>query len=108
MPETKQTVAISPVQRYWWAEAWSGARPRFIATAAETIASAALLLGLAVFYLVLRLLAVAGVPDEEITSLKHVDFWAIYAVFATFSFGFVLQSISGVITQRKNLVKGQS
>lgn len=95
MAEPEQTYAASSVQRYWWAEAWAGARPRFIAISTEMMVSVALLLALAVFYLFLRLLIAAGVPAEEIEFLKRADLWAVKAVFLAFSSAFVIQSVIG-------------
>jgi hypothetical protein len=95
MDEPHQTSALSSSQQYWWAEAWAGARPRFISISTEIIVSVALLLAFAVFYLFLRLLIVAGVPAEEIDFLKRADLWAVKAVFLTFSFAFVIQSVMG-------------
>jgi hypothetical protein len=95
MAEPEQIPAASPVQRYWWAEAWAGARHRFIATSSEIRANVGLLLGLAIIYLFLRLLIVAGVPAEDIQFLERVDLWAVKAVFLTFSFTFVIHSAVG-------------
>jgi len=95
MSEPEQPTVIPSRKQPWWAEAWSGARPRFIATSSEIIANVGLLLGLAIIYLFLRLLILAGVPAEEIQFLARVDLWAVKAVFLTFSFTFVIHSAIG-------------
>lgn len=111
MPEPEQTAVISSAQRYWWAEAWAEARPRFIATSTEIIVSVGLLLALAIFYLSLRLLIVAGVPAEGIEFLERADLWSVKAVFLTFSLGFVLQSVMGsyaLVARSRNSIREKS
>jgi hypothetical protein len=105
-PEPVAGIA-SPVQKYWWAEAWAGARARFVAVSAEIIANVGLLLGLAIIYLFLRLLIVAGVPAESIQFLERVDLWAVKAVFLTFSFTFVIQSLIGSYALVAGSIKGK-
>jgi hypothetical protein len=111
MPEPGLPATVPSAKRYWSAEAWAGARPRFIATSGEIIANVGLLLGLATIYLFLRLLIVAGVPPEEIKFLERVDLWAVKAVFFTFSFTFVIQSAMGSyasVTASIVAIKGKS
>jgi hypothetical protein len=109
MGEPEQIPEISFVQRYWWTEAWIGARPRFIAICTEIIGSVSLLLALAIFYLVLRLMIAAGIPAEEINFLKGADLWAVKAVFLTSSFTFVIQyaiSCYASLIDSKNAIRG--
>lgn len=97
MPDIEQTV--SPVtQRFWFSEAWTGARPRFIAILTEIIVSLGLLFGLLAFYWFLRLLILAGVPADAVSLLETVDLWAVKAVFLTFSLAFVIQSALGALS----------
>jgi hypothetical protein len=103
MDQPEQVSTVSSLDRYWWAEAWAGARPRFIGISTELIVSVGLLLALGVFYLVLRFLVlVAGVPVEEVDFLKRVDLWAVRAVFLTFSIAFVIQLAIGAYASGKN------
>lgn len=111
MADPEQPAAVPSAMQYWWAEAWTGARPRFVATSAEIIANVGLLLGLAIIYLFLRLLIVAGVPTEETKFLLRVDLWAVKAVFLTFSFTFVIQSVIGAyasVAASIRSIKGKS
>jgi len=108
MDEHEQLSTTPSKQQYWWVEAWAGARARFIAIATEMIVSVGLLLGLATIYFSLRLLILAGVPAEELDFLKRADLWAVKAVFLTFSFAFVIQSVIGSyasITSSINSIK---
>jgi len=111
MSEPEQMAsAVSRWQKYWWAEGWAGARPRFIATITEIIASVGLLLGLGIIFLVLRLLiVVAGVPAEDIKFFERVDLWAVKAVSVAFSLAFVIQlGIGAIIYVLKDSIKGKS
>jgi len=74
---------------------WWGARPQLIAIGGEVIRNLALILALAVLYLILRLVAVAGVPADDLAFLERVDVWAIKGVSLAFSVAFVLHSILG-------------
>jgi len=111
MADPEQISTVSTVQRYWWAEAWLRARPRFIAVATELIVSVELLLALGFFYLVFRLLILLGVPSDSLEFLERVDIWAIKAVFLTFSAAFVIQfTLEAYISAKSSIVsiKGKS
>jgi hypothetical protein len=99
MAELEQIPAVSSTQRYWWAEVWAGARPRFIATGTELTISVGLLLSLAIFYLFLRLLIVVGVPEDIVKILERIDFWFIFAIFGASGILFVSESIIGAYAQ---------
>lgn len=102
MPEPEQTnEVISPVQEYWWAEAWTAARPRFIATATELILGIGTLSALAVFYLFSRLRVVAGIPAEDVKYFQRVDLWLMLPVFMALGLLFALETIIGVYAELK-------
>lgn len=105
MSELEQVPVVPPVQRYWWDEAWVGARPRFIASAKEIILSVQLLLALAIFYMFSRLLIVVGVPADSVKILERVDFWLIFAVIVTFGLFFLLELIIGFRNQIRTSLK---
>ena len=106
MSEPEQMVtAVSAAQKYWWAEMWAGARPRFIATGIEMIGSVGLLLSLAIFYLFLRLLIFVHVPPESVKNLERIDFWFIYAVLVASGLLFVSESFIGAYTQIASGIK---
>lgn len=95
----------NPVVPHWLAIAWNEVRPRIIAIAAELMASVALLLVFAVFYLVTRLLVIVGVPIDFVARIEQVDRWAIFAVFTTFSVGFVGNAALGAYSQFTRMAK---
>ena len=96
MSELGQISTPHSAKLYWWKEAWAGARPRFVATGTEVIASVGLLLALGIIYLVLRLLiGVAGVPADDVAFIERADVWAVKGVSLAFSVTFFLQSVIG-------------
>jgi hypothetical protein len=106
MSEPEQIVGAVPhVQKYWWAEAWSGARPRFVATAKELIISIGTLIALAIFYLFTRLMILAGVPAQGIEIFRRVDYWLMFAVYMAFAFLFAFETLMSVYAEMRNTGK---
>lgn len=87
---------------YWWSDAWKGARKRIIITASEFIASSGLGISLALFFLLIRLFRLAGLPNETCDFIERVDTWAIKAVFVTFAIMFVADASIGAWERLKS------
>jgi uncharacterized membrane protein YGL010W len=112
MAQTGDLGERPPAQPYWFVVAWTEVRPRVIVIGGELIVSVALLFVFAVFFFLCRLLVVVGVPLSFVDKLELIDKWAIFAVFATFSAGFVFNAGLGVYGQvvgaRKSVGRGTS
>ncbi len=102
MAERQTIEAEAAPNPYWWSEAWKGARKRIIITSTELIASSGLGISLALFFLLIRLFRLAGLPADTCEFIERVDTLAIKAVFIAFAILFVADAFIGAWERLKS------
>jgi hypothetical protein len=102
MAERQTIEAESAPTFYWWREAWNGARKRIITIFSEFIVSSGLGISLALFFLLIRLFRLAGLPADTCDFIERVDALAIKAVFIAFAILFVVDAFAGLWERLKN------
>jgi hypothetical protein len=96
MAEGQTIEAEAAPNLYWWSEAWKGSRKRIIIISTEFIVSSGLGISLALFFLLIRLFRLAGLPADTCAFIEGVDAFAIKAVFIAFAILFVIDAFAGV------------
>jgi hypothetical protein len=86
----------------WWREAWQAARKRIIVILTEFIVSSGLGISLTLFFLLVRLFRLAGLPAGTCDFIEGLDEWAIKAVFSAFAVLFVIEAFVGVLERLKS------